>query len=49
MPVFKNKTQGQHVNVYKDILKNYSLSLCDGGMVVRLLRGISWWKRLVRC
>ena len=22
MPVFKNKTQGQYVNVYKDILLN---------------------------
>lgn len=37
MPVFKNKTQGQYVNVYKDILKNYSLSLRDRGMVVTLL------------
>ena len=31
MPVFKNKTQGQYVNVYKDILKNHSLSLRDRG------------------
>lgn len=37
MPVFKNKTQGQYVNVYKDILKNHSLSLRDRGMVVTLL------------
>lgn len=37
MPVFKNKTQGQYVNVYKDILKNNSLSLRDRGMVVTLL------------
>ena len=38
MPVFKNKTQGQYVNVYKDILKNHSLSLRDRGMVVTLDR-----------
>src|SRR5574344_1871708 len=37
MPVFKNKTQGQYVNVCKDILKNSSLSLRDRGMVVTLL------------
>lgn len=37
MPVFKNKTQGQYVNVYKDILKNHSLSLRDREMVVTLL------------
>ena len=37
MPVFKNKTQGQYVNVYKDILKNNSLNLRDRGMVVTLL------------
>ena len=37
MPVFKNKTQGQYVNVYKDILENHSLSLSDRGMVVTLL------------
>lgn len=37
MPVFKNKTQGQYVNVYKDILKNHSLSLRDRGMVVTLI------------
>jgi hypothetical protein len=37
MPVFKNKTQGQYVNVYKDILKNHNLSLRDRGMVVTLL------------
>ena len=37
MPIFKNKTQGQYVNVYKDILKNHSLSLRDRGMVVTLL------------
>ncbi|MDO4650673.1 MAG: DUF6017 domain-containing protein [Eubacteriales bacterium] len=37
MPVFKNKTQGQYVNVYKDILKNNKLSLRDRGMVVTLL------------
>ena len=37
MPVFKNKTQGQYVNVYKEILKNKTLSLRDRGMVVTLL------------
>ena len=37
MPVFKNKTQGQYVNVCKDILKKHSLSLRDRGMVVTLL------------
>ncbi len=37
MPVFKNKTQGQYVNVYKDILKNKELSLRDRGMMVTLL------------
>ncbi len=37
MPVFKNKKQGQYVNVCKDILKNSSLSLRDRGMVVTLL------------
>lgn len=37
MPVLKNKTQGQYVNVYKEILKNPSLNLRDRGMVVTLL------------
>lgn len=37
MPVFKNKTQGQYVNVYKEILKNKLLSLRDRGMMVTLL------------
>lgn len=37
MPVFKNKTQGQYVNVYKEILKNRLLSLRDRGMMVTLL------------
>ena len=44
MPVFKNKTQGQYVNVYKDILKNYSLSLRDRGMVVTLLSLLDNWE-----
>ena len=44
MPVFKNKTQGQYVNVYKDILKNHSLSLRDGEMVVTLLSLPDNWK-----
>lgn len=37
MPVFKNKTQGQYVNVFRDILTNNALSLRDRGMVVTLL------------
>lgn len=37
MLVFKNKTQGQYVNVCKEILKNSSLSLRDRDMVVTLL------------
>lgn len=37
MPVFKNKTQGQYVNIYKDILKDNALSLRDRGLVVTLL------------
>lgn len=37
MQVFKNKTQGQYVNIYKDIKKNHLLSLRDRGMVVTQL------------
>lgn len=44
MPVFKNKTQGQYVNVYKDILKNHLLSLRDRGMVVTLLSLSDNWE-----
>lgn len=44
MPVFKNKTQGQYVNVYKDILKNHLLSLRDRGMVVTLLSLSGNWE-----
>lgn len=37
MAVLKNKTQGNYVNVSKDILKDKSLSLRDRGMLVTIL------------
>lgn len=37
MPVFKNKTQGNYVNVYKGIAMDPALSLRDRGMMLTLL------------
>lgn len=37
MPVLKNKTQGNYVNVYKGIVMDCSLSLKDRGMLLTLL------------
>ena len=37
MPVLKNKTQGNYVNVYKGIVMDRSLSLKDRGMLLTLL------------
>ena len=37
MPVLKNKTQGNYVNVYKGIVMDKQLSLKDRGMLVTLL------------
>ena len=37
MPVFKNKTQGNFVQVYKGILKDRFLSLKERGLLVTLL------------
>jgi hypothetical protein len=37
MPVLKNKTQGNYVNVYKGIAIDQSLSLKDRGMLLTLL------------
>lgn len=37
MPVLKNKTQGNYVNVYKGIAMNPALSLRDRGMMLTLL------------
>lgn len=37
MPVLKNKTQGNYVNVYKGIAMDQSLSLRDRGMMLTLL------------
>ena len=37
MPVLKNKTQGNYVNVYKGIAMDHSLSLKDRGMMLTLL------------
>lgn len=44
MPVFKNKAQGQYVNVSKDILKNNSLNLRDCGMGVTFLSMPDNWE-----
>lgn len=37
MPVLKNKTQGNYVNVYKGIAMDQALSLRDRGMMLTLL------------
>lgn len=37
MPVLKNKTQGNYVNVYKGIAMDPALSLRDRGMMLTLL------------
>ena len=37
MPVLKNKTQGNYVNVYKGIVMDRSLSLKERGMMLTLL------------
>lgn len=37
MPVFKNKTQGNFVQVYKGILKDQKLALKERGLLVTLL------------
>ena len=37
MPVFKNKTQGNFVQVYKGILKDVTLTLKERGLLVTLL------------
>lgn len=37
MPVLKNKTQGNYVNVYKGIAMDHSLSLKNRGMLLTLL------------
>lgn len=37
MPVLKNKTQGNYVNVYKGIVMDRSLNLKDRGMLLTLL------------
>ena len=37
MPVLKNKTQGNYVNVYKGIVTDRSLRLKDRGMLLTLL------------
>lgn len=43
MPVFKNKTHGRYVNIYKGILENKSLSIRDRGMLVTLLSFPDSW------
>ena len=37
MPVLKNKTQGNYVNVSKEIVMDRSLNLKDRGMLLTLL------------
>lgn len=44
MPVLKNKTQGNYVNVYKGIVLDHSLSLKDRGMLLTLLSLPDSWE-----
>ena len=47
MPVLKNKTQGNYVNVYKGIVMDRSLSLKERGMMLTLLSLPDNWELTV--